>query len=720
MADPYTEADTKEVSTPGDFVKEGYALPGSMSYEASVDADYVPDGFDSVEEYLRNTREEYSADLAADDENRQAALEDKEFAAGEQWDPVVLEQRKGLPSFCINTVPQFTAQLVGDWRRNKSGIRVVPAEDGDTETASVRGDLIRAIEMKSRADRIYDDAFESAVTCGDGAFRITTEYARDDVFDQDILIKPIADALSVVWDRLAVDPTGRDARRCFVEDRLPRREYDKKFPDTDASSLSAQLQSNLYSEGWFDDETVRVTEHWRMIERPRIVAMFGDGSVYIITDENMVELIELKGSPIKTRVAPCSYAQMHLITGHAILAGPFEFQLNRLPIIRVSGRVQDVAGRRVRYGLVRFMKDSVRLRNFWRSKAAEQLGYAPNAQWIGTESAFEGYEDAFREAHLSRDPILKVSDDAVLGQNLQRVEPPAPHLALHQEAQINAQDLKDVTGIHDASLGVKSNEVSGKAITARQEQGSIASLTYYDNANASLLEAGDVINQLIPQIYDGTRIIRTIGEDEATKFVKINDPYDPRAVDLGKGNYDVAITTGSSYVTRRVEAAEAMLQAVQVWPQLMEIAGDLVVKAQDWPGADKFAERLQKAMPAELTSEEEGGMDPQAQAIVQQLQTALQAAAQEIEQLKTEKSLDEEKLRIDWFKAITDRIEALSDHEIDNNQQAISAIKELLAVDTAQQKLSLEGQKAAFAAQQSAQPSTSATGGSPSPDQSAP
>lgn len=720
MADPYTEADTKEVSTPGDFVKEGYALPGNMSYEASVDADYVPEGFDSVEEYLSNTREEYSADLAADDENRQAALEDKEFAAGEQWDPVVLEQRKGLPSFCINTVPQFTAQLVGDWRRNKSSIRVVPAEDGDTETASVRGDLIRAIEMKSRADRIYDDAFESAVTCGDGAFRITTEYARDDVFDQDILIRPIADALSVVWDRLAVDPTGRDARRCFVEDRLPRKEYDKKFPDTDASSLSAQLQSNLYSEGWFDDETVRVTEHWRMIERPRIVAMFGDGSVYIITDENMVELIELKGSPIKTRVAPCSYAQMHLITGHAILAGPFEFQLNRLPIIRVSGRVQDVAGRRVRYGLVRFMKDSVRLRNFWRSKAAEQLGYAPNAQWIGTESAFEGYEDAFREAHLSRDPILKVSDDAVLGQNLQRVEPPAPHLALHQEAQINAQDLKDVTGIHDASLGVRSNEVSGKAITARQEQGSIASLTYYDNANASLLEAGDVINQLIPQIYDGTRIIRTIGEDEATKFVKINDPYDPRAVDLGKGNYDVAITTGSSYVTRRVEAAEAMLQAVQVWPQLMEIAGDLVVKAQDWPGADKFAERLQKAMPSELTSDEEGGMDPQSQAIVQQLQTALQAAAQEIEQLKTEKSLDEEKLRIDWFKAITDRIEALSDHEIDNNQQAISAIKELLAVDTAQQKLSLEGQKAAFAAQQSAQQSASATGGSPSPDQSAP
>jgi hypothetical protein len=50
---------------------------------------------------------------------------------------------------------------------------------------------------------------------------------------------------------------------------------------------------------------------------------------------------------------------------------------------------------------------------------------------------------------------------------------------------------------------------------ARQREGDVASLTYYDNGNAAVLEAGDVMNQLISQIYDGTRIIRIIGEDEA-------------------------------------------------------------------------------------------------------------------------------------------------------------------------------------------------------------
>jgi hypothetical protein len=124
------------------------------------------------------------------------------------------------------------------------------------------------------------------------------------------------------------------------------------------------------------------------------------------------------------------------------------------------------------------------------------------------------------------------NDGTQIGSDIQRIDPPQMQTALLNEAQINTQDMKDVTGIHDASLGIKSNETSGRAIMARQREGDVASLTYYDNGNASILEAGDVINQLISQIYDGTRIIRIIGDDESTKLVKINDPMDPKSPDL--------------------------------------------------------------------------------------------------------------------------------------------------------------------------------------------
>lgn len=653
----YKKAKPKKDGTPVDVIH----------IEGQVEKGYVPEGFKSVEDFLEDMRENYQADVDFDRVNRDQALDDKKFAAGEQWDPIVLEQRKGLPCLVINSIPQFTAQLVGDWRESRKAIKVVPSNDEDTDVASIRGDLIRSIEMQSRADRVYDSSFESLVQCGDGSFRVSVEYARDDVFDQDLFIRPIEDALAVVWDRFSVDPTGRDAKRVFVEDRMPKKEFKAKWPGCTPDRLQVDdLMDKMTLTGWVDNDSYRVTEYWRLIERQRLMGLFENGKVFELTAANQDELIQQYGYPVKTRLAWCTYAQMHLVTGFAILSGPYEYRLNRLPIIRMSGRVVNIGGRRVRYGLVRFMKDAARLKNFWRSVAAEQLGYAPKAKWIAPESAVEGREKAFREAHLSRDPLLIYNDGAEAPPTL--IPPPPVEASLLQEAALNTQDMKDVTGIHDASLGMRSNEVSGRAIQARQREGDIASLTFYDNANAAVLEAGDVINQLIPQIYDGTRTLRLIGEDEQVKFQRINDPMNPDAIDLSVGMFDVALSTGTSYTTRRVEAAQAMMDAIQVWPQLMTVAGDLVARAQDWPGADKIAERLEQSMA-------QSQFDPQQ---IQQMQQDLQKLQLENAQLKLEQKNKEDKHQVDIYNAETQRIRALSDHEVDNNQMEMDAIKMIL------------------------------------------
>lgn len=644
-------------------------------YYADVEPDYVPEGFDSIEEFLDDMREEYQLDLDFDRINREAAMEDKKFAAGEQWDPLVLEQRKGLPSLIINQIPQFTAQVVGDWRESRKAVKVLASYDEDQDVADVRGDLIRSIEAASRAERIYDTAFESLIQCGDGAFRVSVEYARDDVFDQDIFIRPIEDALAVVWDRYSVDPTGRDARHCFVDDRIPKKEFDRKYPGISESNLDDGLWAQRMDiQSWVDKDGYKMTEYWRLVDRQRILAMFENGKIFELNGENMADIIAENGQPTRTRVSCVTYAQMHLCTGFALLAGPFEYRLTRLPVIRMSGRVVNIGGRRVRYGIVRFMKDPARLRNFWRSVAAEQLGYAPKAAWIATQSAVEGRENELRKAHLSRDPLIIVNDEAVFGQNIMRVEPPTIQQALLTEAQTNVQDMKDVTGIQDASLGIKSNEVSGRAIDARQHEGDIAALTYFDNGDAAVLEAGDVINQFIPQVYDGTRIIRTIGQDETIKFRKINDPMNPESIDLSVGQYDVALTTGTSYTTRRQAAAQAMMDAIQVWPQLMQVAGDLVAKAQDWPGAEQLAERLSRTINPQYLSPEEQqemggpGVDPeQFQQIVQELQKT----SQELQSLKQDKS-------IDMYNAETQRIRALSDNMVDGNELELKAIGQIL------------------------------------------
>ena len=686
--------------------KQDGSLINTIHYEGRVDEDYIPEGFDSQEAFLDDMREEFRADVDFDRINREQALDDKKFSAGEQWDPIVLRQREGLPCLVINNIPQFTAQIVGDWREARAAIKVIPSNDDDTDVASVRSDIVRSIEAQSRADRVYDSAFESLVQCGDGAYRISVEYARNDVFDQDLFIRPIEDALSVVWDRFSVDPTGRDAKRCFVSDKIPKKEFIRKYGNIPASRLDdTTLMADLVNDGWSDDECYQVTEYWRLIERQRLMGLFEGGQTFILTDDNMEDLMELYGAPIKTRLTWVSYAQMHLCTGFAILSGPYEYQLTRLPVIRMSGRVVNVGGRRIRYGMVRFMKDSVRLKNFFRSIAAEQLGYAPKAKWMATESAVAGREDELRKAHLTRDPLLIFNDEAEFGRNVQRVDPPGVEVALLNEAQVNTQDMKDITGIHDATLGIRSNEVSGRAIQARQRQGNLANLTFHDNANAAIVEGGDVINQLMPQVYDSTRIMRTIGEDQVVKFVRINDPMDPNAINLSAGHYDVAMTVGSSYATRRVEAAQAMMDAIQVWPDLMGIAGDLVAKAQDWPGADKLAERLKKTIPPQFLSEEEQqdtlGVTPEQ---IQQMQVALQEGAAQMAEL--EKQLKDKTIehQIALYNAETQRIRALSDNMVDDQELQRKGIETILKYSAEVDKIDLQQEKNSTLSKPSASP----------------
>jgi hypothetical protein len=163
-------------------------------------------------------------------------------------------------------------------------------------------------------------------------------------------------------------------------------------------------------------------------------------------------------------------------------------------------------------------------------------------------------------------------------------------------------------------------------------EGDIANLTYHDNGNAAILEAGTSSTSLSRRFTTGPASVRDIGQDEEPKFVRINDPMDPKSPNLAVGNYDVALDTGTSYMTRRVEAAQAMMDAVQVWPEMMQVAGDLVAKAQDWPGAQELAERLKKTIPPQLLGDDEqGGAPPGPQIDPKMIQQAMQKM-QELEQ----------------------------------------------------------------------------------------
>lgn len=654
-----------------------------------------PDDFESEHDFLAHVRKTFDADLEADEQNRQESIEDARFVAGEQWDAAVRQRRAAAnkPTLTINRLPAYVAQLVGNRRLNETGIRVQPDSGGDKKVAEVREGLIRSIQKNSRAQHAYDTAFQQVVIGGLGNFQVHLDYAHDDVFEQDIRIAAIPNPLSVVWDRSSVDPIGSDAEHVFVVDMLPRDEFKRRYPKAEAGEWNADLTSSRHGYG-NTAEGVQVLSFWRMRSKQRTVALLRNGAVEDVTDLPPEEWFDAvatgsSGEPL-VRDVQRKYAQLYLCSSHDILAGPYDLPVQRLPVFRVPGWELFIEGDRIRWGMVRFLRDPQRLHNYWRSTIAEKLVGAPKAKWIAADTSVEGREQQWRESHLSDDPLLVWNANS--GQPPQRQLPVDMESALIQEAGLASQDIRDVSNIHEASLGMQSNEVSGRAIMARQRVGEVGTVIYDDNLNAAIEECGKVINHLIPFVYDTPRTVKVLGADLRTEqLVRVNDEADPDSIDITYGKYSATVTTGPSYTTRRVESREEMMAMVNAMPQTMAVAADKIVEAQDWPGAEEIARRLRTQLPAGMVSEAD--MDEaqlqQQQAAAQQAQAQAELQQQFLQLEIADKQADLALKQIGVAEKQAKIVEAQA-----RAQQAIATAEKVLSeVGVAQEKVEVERER---------------------------
>jgi hypothetical protein len=456
-----------------------------------------------ADDFAKEVRELYANAEEADRDNRDEAITDLKFEVGDQWHEGVKRDREsnGLPCPTINVAQQYTAQVVGDWRANQTSIKVLPREDGDVAIAEVRSELIRSIELQSKADRVFASSLGQMVACGISNFRVDVDYAYEDAFDRDIFIRDIPNPLAVLWDPLSFDPTGRDAGYCFVGDEISVEDYERRFKGKARPNLISREAGSI----WCDGKNVTLPEYWKIDERLRTFGMTAEGKTVDLTDLPRNKWPELAidaetREPIIREKAKCKYAVMVMTNGMEPLSDPYEARLPRLPIIRVMGREGLNDGKRVRFGLIRFMRDSILMRNHNRAVRSELLLKFPRVNFIGPASAIEG-RDGDWSSYLAFNDRRQMPTE-VTGRNLS---------ALLAEEQMYAQDMMDVTGIHEASRGMPSNETSGIAIQRRQQEGDIATIVYHDNMLAAQQEAGEVIDAYIPQVFDTARTIRTVG-----------------------------------------------------------------------------------------------------------------------------------------------------------------------------------------------------------------
>jgi hypothetical protein len=604
----------------------------------------------------------------AEFETRRDSVDDLEFSIGNQWPLNIKTQRerKNKPCLVMDQIQQSIRLVCNGYRQQRPSINVNPIGDGaDVDTAEILQGVVRHVEVISDAEIAYDWSHECVVRTGFGSWRMLNEYADDDSDDQEIFLKPIRNQFTVYWQP---GVPHHEAKWAFIVADETHEEYKDEYSD---SSLS---QTNFTSTGdappeWVTKETVRVAEYFEIKEEKG------------------------KGKRPKKKVI------WRKINAFEILDGGVDGKRlpgTSIPIFTAVGDDIDVNGKRYLAGLVRNAKGPQRMYNYFCSSATQTMALAPVSPVMTVEGSISGYEKLWEAANTGDVAVLTYKQIDVQGKPAPppthfQTEPPIEGVTMMIRQA--SMDLKAATGLYDPSLGQRRGDESGKAIERLQSQGDVATLNYSDNMAREMRRCGRVMLEWIRELYEVPRIQRIIKPDGSVSQVVIhNGPEqaeeakalaekdaeaDPTKIkkiyDIGIGRYDVAVSVGPSYQSKRQEAVATQMDIIKSDPQVMPIIGDILFSNMDIPGAQEISKRLKKMLPPQLQDMDDpdsqiqqlkaqhGQLVQETQVLTQQLQKAQQEIATKqveqqgklaIEQLKEQSAMTQLQMKLDTQVAI--------------------------------------------------------------------
>ena len=570
------------------------------SDELSVDLDPRFDGLSDaeLEEIHEKAMKRWRAAEQAWKNAHDAYIADQKFANGEQWDEGVANAREkaNLSVLVYNQLPSKYKYVVNNARRAVPGIKCSPVRGGATKnTAKVLDGLLMAIQNKCNAKHAYLHALTCTVIGGLGAWRVMP--IEDDDGEYDIKIGRILDPTSVFFDPAAIEQDFSDAEYVFTETWVPKDVFETENGE-DAEGLSNDKKTS----DMFTAESVLVLEYWcRNRETKRV--------------------------------------EQYVMNGTRVLRVKRNYLGKFLPIVLVTGEEKHVDGKREYKGIIRDVKDMQRLLNLSKSKTADHLGRASDGDWLYTENQIDGYEDFWFGGKLNGTggkPYRETADGKP------QWVPAGPNPQGFQQISSEADaDIRAAIGIRDPLEPIPAN-IATKTLEMQVSQSNIGTLEFIDRLKDAIKQCGQIIVDLIPRYLAYEHVREIMSPDGQVRTVPLNTQYTDESGnevmhDLSVGKYTVTISDGPSYESQRSEASDKLMECAKVYPQFMQLAGDIVFRNMDFDGAQEIADRLRATIPPEIlaassSSDADGSGPNQAQLA----QNHLMQAQQEIQRLQAE------------------------------------------------------------------------------------
>lgn len=562
---------------------------------------------------IEKALERFKQASEADNYWRTNCLDDLEFSIGNQW-PLTIEtirEKDGRPCLVMDQIQQSIRLVCNQYRQQPPAITISPVGDGaDVETSDIYQGMVRHVEVNCDAQVTYEKTHEGMVRTGFHSCRLLTEYVDDDSDEQELIIEWIKNAFSVYWQPGVPQ---EKARWCFIVVDMPRDQYISEYGESVLATSSDWTSVGDQPAEWVNKEYVRVAEYFEVVDVPR-----GKGK------------------------RPGKKVIWRKITAYEELDKE-ELPGTSIPVFTAYADDIDVDGKRYVAGLVRNAKGPQRQYNYMVSGATEAISLAPKAPWTAVEGQLAGREVQWEQSNVRNFAVLQYKQVDISGKP---APPPQRNVAeppIQGMAQMIAQasnDLKASLGIYDPSLGQRRGDESGKAIERLQAQGNIATLNYSDNMSRMLKRLGKSLLEWMKVTYDAPRVQRIIAPDSTVKHVVIHNGADQKEAaeqlglqhdikkiyDIGVGRYDVIVSVGPTYQSKRQEAVQTQMELMKSLPPNQASAiSDLAVRNMDIPQSNEMADRLKKMQPPQILEGDDD--DPQVQ--IQKLQSQLQQFSQQ-------------------------------------------------------------------------------------------
>lgn len=615
-------------------------------------------------------------------ENMTRGKDDLNFALRDQWTAIERSEFNRLFKVCFtyNKLLDPINKITGEQRKNKPDLIVRSLTGKATqEQIDLRADLVRTISYQSQNDLIYQTAFKQSLLMGWGAFQIDIDYESPRSFQQMIKFIMIPDAQRTSFDPMSLKPHKGDGDYCSRQYVFGREQFAATYPYV-MNPVSYSDPRMFLDFQWETRDTIVVCDYYVKEWYPMKLLRLSNG---MAVDENKWEEMQeafkirkelAKDSPVIgslllneiPKVIGERQTQDYNIMHYRLIKDRIidftHWPSKQLPIIFVDGNSHFIEGRQYTRSYIHEARDAQKMMNYIGSERATEIKNRRREQWIGTPDNIIGNEQQWRNPELQMG-ILIAKPDSKTGQMPIKSPPWQLSQELLMEYQSAGQDIREILGFSE-SQEIQGRDISGKARRERKIEGSMAAYVYYDNLNQAIEQAGRVVLDLLPYVYneDDRHVIVSKKDGESQSMILNQDMGNGlKKNQIEAGDYDIEIDAGPSFAVQKEMALEFFQQTIQAFPQSFPLIADLWAKNLDLQWMPQIAERFKSMVPPEILAKESGEPPPSPKPNPQEqmMQMEIQTKQAEIQEKQAKIQIEMKKLALQEEQNQLDKTEML-------------------------------------------------------------